>query len=543
LCLLSLSRGAQMKPITLFVVLLVLAGGAAAQLATDKDRFVVELHPGEITSPRTLTLENVGDMPISEITITPVGGEVMDIVTLGELEEEELVPGDDMDLDIIFSVPSDVEPGIYKGFVYFLDDVYPTFPLVVEFEVEVIEQENYGVSLNIEDARSASMQVEVDEPAEFELMVRNTGLFRDIISIDSSPTPEDWSVTLVDDGETVDLPYSLPLSAGAIHILTIQIAGDDPGRGNEFEIFATSLGDYSKNATVEASVDIDLEVRRYIVEKNIPDLMVVNRTYTGTIKLGLGVVEMITVTSIAPPDLMVIPETQLVRVGETKVGTGKFTLMATRSGIYPLNFRLVDSSGIPLPEEVVIIIAVETDNFAIVTGDDLFHTSVVSTYTEGLDGKIPPVFVLPSGELEDEVLEDIEEMPLSRVILLGNESAVSSDTEARLAESIFVERISGEDLCETSWLFASAMWPQGTEEVVLTGAEPADVFRAYQEAKKLHVPLVICGSGLSETSRSIIEDLMTRDTKLAKVLISGKGVDKATVQALEDMDLSTEEVT
>ncbi len=541
MCLLS--RGAQMKPITLFVVLLVLAGGAAAQLATDKDRFVVELHPGEITSPRTLTLENVGDMPISEITITPIGGEVMDLVTLGELEEEELAPGDDVDLDIIFSVPSDVEPGIYKGFVYFLDDVYPAFPLVVEFEVEVIEQENYGVSLNIEDARSASMQVEVDEPAEFELMVRNTGLFRDIISIDSSPAPEDWSVTLFDDDEAVDLPYNRPLSAGAIHILTLKIAGDDPGHGHEFEITATSLGDRSKNATVEASVDIDLEVRRYIVEKDIPGLMVVNRTYTGTIKLGLGVVEVITVTSIAPPDLMVIPETQLVRVGETKVGTGKFTLMATRSGIYPLKFRLVDSSGVPLPEEEVIIIAVQTDNFAIVTGDDLFHRSVVFTYTEGLDGKIPPVFVLPSGELGDEELEEIEEMPLSRVILLGNESAVSSDAEARLAESIFVERITGEDLCETTWLFASAMWPQGTEEVMLTGAETADVFRAYQEAKKLHVPLVICGSGLSETSRSIIEDLMKRDTRLTKVLISGKGVDKATVQAIEDMDLSTEEVT
>ena len=539
-----LSRGAQMKPITLFVVLLVLAGGAAAQLATDKDRFVVELHPGEITSSRTLTLENVGDMPISKITITPVGGEVMDLVTLGELEEEELAPGDDADMDIIFSVPSDVEPGIYKGFVYFLDDVYPTFPLVVEFEVEVIEQENYGVSLNIEDARSASMQVEVDEPAEFELMVRNTGLFRDIISIDSSPAPaEDWSVTLFDDDEAVDLPYSRPLSAGAIHILTIQIAGDDPGHSHEFEITATSLGDRSKNATVEASVDIDLEVRRYIVEKDIPALMVVNRTYTGTIKLGLGVVEMITVTSIVPPDLMVIPETQLVRVGETKVGTGKFTLMATRSGIYPLKFRLVDSSGVPLPEEEVIIIAVETDNFAIVTGDDLYHRSVVFTYTEGLDGKIPPVFVLPSGELGDEELEEIKEMPLSRAILLGNESAVSSDAEARLAESIFVERITGEDLCETTWLFASAMWPSGTEEVMLTGAETADVFRAYQEAKKLHVPLVICGSGLSETSRSIIEDLMKRDTRLSKVLISGKGVDKATVQALEGMDLSTEEVT
>ncbi len=539
-----LSRGAQMKPITLFVVLLVLAGGAAAQLATDKDKgFVVELHPGEITSPRTLTLENVGDMPISEITITPIGGEVMNLVTLGELEEEELAPGDDMDLDIIFSVPSDVDPGIYKGFVYFLDDVYPTFPLVVEFEVEVIEQENYGVSLNIEDARSASMQVEMDEPAEFELMVRNTGLFRDIISIDSSPAPEDWSVTLFNDKEAVDLPYSLPLSAGAIHILTLKIAGDDPGHGHEFEITATSLSDRSKNATVEASVDIDLEVRPYIVKPDIPSLVVVNRTYTGTIKLGLGVVEVITVTSIAPPDLMVIPETQLVRVGETKVGTGKFTLMAARSGIYPLKFRLVDSSGIPLPEEEVIIIAVETDNFAIVTGDDLFHKSVVFTYTEGLDGKIPPVFVLPSGELGDEELEEIEEMPISRAILLGNESAVSSDAEARLAESISVERITGEDLCETTWLFASAMWPSGTEDVMLTGAETADVFRAYQEAKKLHVPLVICGSGLSETSRSIIEDLMKRDTRLSKVLISGKGVDKTTVQALEDMGLSTEEVT
>lgn len=50
------------------------------------------------------------------------------------------------------------------------------------------------------------------------------------------------------------------------------------------------------------------------------------------------------------------------------------------------------------------------------------------------------------------------------------------------------ERIGGDDICETSWLFASILWPENTEEVVLTGTDEVVAFAAYEKAKKISAP-------------------------------------------------------
>jgi len=531
--------GAQMKPINLFVVLLLFASTASAQLEVDRDRFVIELHPGEMTK-RSLTLENTGDVPLSDVRVTPVAGEAKDIIELDDLKIDEIEPKDEEEVDIIFRAPLEAKPGTCTGFVYFFDGLHPSLPLLVQFEIVVIEQESYGVSLSIEDDRSASMTVDTDEPAEFEILVRNSGQFRDVIKIDVPPLPNGWTATLYDGEKAVDLPYELPLSpTGVPHELDLEIMGERGGEHQEVYVTAVSLSDPSKNATAKAVVDINLEIRAYNVILDVPEPIIVNRTHKGSITIKLNVEETISVRAVAPPGLIVMPLTQRIEVSDEVDGFGEFSLMATRPGPFNLTFLLKDSNYIPLPKETASTTAIDTSDFAIVTGDDLAHKSMVLSYVEGNENETVPLLLLHEGKLEEEELKALMRMPLSKVIIVGDESTVPLDAEDALAENVEVERISGEDVCETSWLFALAMRSEGPKEVVLAGDDEVEIFGAYQEARRLSSPLVICGSTLSEKSCSVVEDLMNRG--LSKVLIWA-GVEEEMIQSLEDMGLATEEV-
>ena len=533
-----------MKLINLLSILMLLVSVSAAELAADRDRFEVELHPGEMTK-RTLTLENVGDKPVFEITSTPVAGKAKDLVTveipdfdsLGP-ESEDVYDDEEVKVDIIFSSPPETSPGTYSGFVYFFDDT-SSLPLRAEFEVELTEEESYGVSLSIDDARSASATADSDEAADFDLMVRNSGLFRDVVSVDAPDLPPRWTAILFDGVEAVDLPYNLTLSSGVSRILDLEIAGGRAGDSREIEIVATSLSDPSKNASVKAVVEINQEVRAYETILTLPEVMVANRTHTGSIKIKLNVDEKITVQMVAPPDLMVMPESQVISVGKTKSGVGEFTLMAKRPGRFEIVFLLHDSYGIPLPTERAEVFAIETDTFAIVTSDDLLYRALALSYAEGEKNFTVPVVTLTGGELDEGDVEELEDLPLAKVVILGDESVVPSEVEARLAEMMPTERIDGEDICETSWLIASTLWPEGKKVVVLTGTDEAEAFAAYQEAKKMGAPLIICGEALSGTSASALEEMTAAG--LSEVLIVGSGVDEAFIEALKDAGLSIEE--
>ena len=458
-----------MKSINVFVVLLLLASAASAELGVDRELFEIELHPGEMTK-RPLTLENLGDAPLSKVGASPVMGKVQDFVTLDDSEINEIDPEGEEDVIITFKVPAETKPGIYKGFVYLFDGSPPSLPILVAFEITVIKQENYGVSLNIEDAKSASMTVDPDDPAKFELLARNTGLFRDVILIDISPLPDGWSATLYEEEEeVVDLPYRLPLSpTGIPHELDLEIEGDKPGKGHEMEITATSLGDPARNSTVKAEINLKLEIRKYNVLLDIPEIVVVNRTYKGSIEINLNVDERILVKPVASTGIMIMPQTMWVEVGKEKEGIGEFSLIATQPGPFNLTFLLRDSSGIPLPGETARSIAVESAEFAIVTGDDLAHRAMVLSYAEG-SNKSVPIFALHNGEPGKGELEALMTMPISKAIIIGNNSIVSSSVEDTLAETMTVERIYGCNVCETSWHFASFMWPEGPTEIMVVG--------------------------------------------------------------------------
>ncbi|HOO52761.1 MAG TPA: hypothetical protein PLM24_01705 [Methanothrix sp.] len=534
-----------MKLINLLATLLLLVAVSSAELAADRDRFEVELHPGEMTK-RTLVLENSGDKPIFEIISIPVAGEAKDLVTVDIPKFEPLAPesedvydDEEVKVEITFSSPPETNPGTYSGFVYFFDDT-SSLPLLVEFEVELTEHESYGVSLSIDDARSASAIVDPEEPAEFELMVRNAGLFRDVISVDAPRLPPRWTATLFDGSfEAVDLPYNLTLSSGVSRVLDLEISGEKPGDKRLIGISATSLSDPSKNASVEAEIEVNQEIRAYEAILNLPDVMVVNRTHAGSIKIKLNVDEKISVQVATPQYLMVMPKSQVISVGKMKSGVGEFTLMATKPGLFEIEFLLHDSYGVPLPTERAEVWAIDSAKFAIVTGDGLLYRALALSYAEGWVNDTVPVITLSGGELDEDDIEELEELPLAKVVILGNESIVPTDVEKLLSEMMPTERIGGSDICETSWLFASMMWPEGSEKVVLTGTDEAEAFAAYEAAKKIGAPLIICGAALSEASASALEDM--RGSGLSKALIWGPGIDEALVEELKDLGLTIEE--
>ncbi len=535
-----------MKLINLLAILSLLVAVSSAELAADRDRFEVELHPGEMTK-RTLILENMGDKPIFKIDTIPVAGGAKELISVEipkfELlgpESEDVYDDEEVKVDIKFSSLPETDPGTYSGFIYFFDDT-SSLPLLVEFEVELIEQESYGVSLSIDDASSASATADPDEPAEFELMVRNAGLFKDVVSIDAPHLPPRWTATIFEGSDAVNLPYNLTLSSGVSRVLDLEIAGERAGDHRTIEISATSLSDPSKNASVEADIEINQEIRAYETILKLPDVMVVNRTHTGSIKIELNVDEKISVQISAPPGLLVMPQSQVIAVGKTKSGIGEFTLMATKPGRFEIEFVLHDSYGIPLPTERAEVLATDTTKFAIVTGDGLLYRALALSYAEGGVNDTVPVITLTGGELDEDDIEELEELPLARVVILGNESVVPSEVEKFIAEMMPTERIGGEDVCETSWLFASILWPVGTEEVVLTGTDEVEAFAAYEEAKKIGAPLIICGAPLSEASEAALEDMM--GTGLSKVLVFGDGVDEAVIEALRNAGLSIEEAT
>jgi hypothetical protein len=533
-----------MKLFNLLAILSLLVSVSAGELAADRDRFEVELHPGEMTK-RTLILENMGDAPIFEITSIPVAGTAKDLVkvsipkfkSLGP-EAEDVYDEEAVKVEITFSSPPETAQGTYSGFVYFFDETR-SLPLMVEFEVVITEEESYGVSLSIDDARSASSTMDPEKAAEFKLLVRNAGLFKDVISIDAPRLPRGWRATLFDGSTPVDLPYNLSLSSGVSRLLDLEIGGGMAGDKRQIEILATSLSDPSKNASVRAEVEVNQEIRAYEAILRLPEELVVNRTHTGSITIKLNVDEKISVEVVSAPELLVMPKSQTISVGKTKSGEGEFTLMATRPGRFDIVFLLHDSFGIPLPTERAEVFAADTGTFAIVTGDGLLYRALALSFAEGRVNDTVPVITLTGGELDGDDLEGMEQMPLARVVILGDESVVPSTVEKLLTEVMPTERIGGEDICETSWLFASTIWAGGVEVVVLTGTDDVEAFAAYEAAKKIGAPLIICEGPLSEASSYALEKMV--DGGLARAIVWGDGVDEGLAGALKDAGLSIEE--
>ncbi len=526
-----------MRPVYLIVILFLLAGSAAAQLAPDKERFDVVIHPGEVEE-RTLKVINVGDAPISKIASTSVSGTAKDFIFLGIPEPKEgkdlLQPQDKAEIKIFFAIPPETKAGSYTGFIYLLDSSPPSMPIAIEFNVEVIGSESYGVAMTINDAKSSSIFAKADETAQFDLAVKNLGTFRDVASINTSALPEGWTVTLVDGEKEHSLPYELPLQPGVTHTMKLRVQSSQSGKNGDMDITVTSLGNSTKNATVEAEVDFGMAIRGYNVDVEVPDRMVVNKTYKGSFAVILDVKEKVLVGIVTPPELMVIPLAQVVAVTPDNPGNASFSMLASKPGEYPIVFKLVDSNGIPMPEEVTTVKVVPPEGEAILTGDDFLYSTVASLAAQ--DNRTLPVITVPQGKPSAGDLEQLQ--GYARIVILGNESIVSGDAEKELTGTE-TKRIGGGSLCGDSWSFIAEIWQNGISRVVLSTSKPADVFRAYRYARINGLPMVICDGKPNDAALTVIENLTRRNVTLSKVLTVGE-VGEGTSKALAGMNISME---
>lgn len=524
----------------MIVILFLLTAASYAQLEPDKERFDVVLHPGDLEE-RTLTVANIGDDAIYRILKTEISGTAGGYIFLDipdDLEDKPLMPDDKAEIKVYFVLPPEAKPGTYTGFLYLLDSAPPSLPIRIDFNLNVIAQESYGIDMTIDDAKSAELSANAEDIAQFDLSVKNLGAFRDVASIDLGPLPDGWSVTLLDGKKTPAFPYNLSLDPGTTHTMQLQIETTKPGQKDNLTITATSLGNQSKNSSVEAAVDFAVAVRGYNVDIQVPDKMVANRTYKGSFKIMLDVKETVMVGIITPPDLMVIPLAQTVEVDSSSPGIANFTMLASKSGEYPIIFRLMDSHGIPMPEEVSSVEVVAPEGMAVLTGDDFIYSTIASSSVMGNGTVDFDVVTTNPAKINEADLERLQDY--SEIVILGNQSVVSGDAERQL-KGVQVKRLGGDSLYEECWLYAANIWSNGTADVILCDEEPSDIFRAYSQARTLGIPMIVCQGNVTEEAKAAIKGMAEQNVTLTRAFYVGD-IDAEYKKPLQDAGIEIEEV-
>ncbi|MEI8002988.1 MAG: hypothetical protein WCG94_01500, partial [Methanothrix sp.] len=333
-------------------------------------------------------------------------------------------------------------------------------------------------------------------------------------------------------------PYDVPLDPGTTHTMKLQVQTSKPGKKGNLAIVATSLGNQSKNSSVEAMVDFAAAVRGYNVEIKVPEKIVTNKTYKGTFNIMLDVKETIMVGIVTPPQLMVIPLAQTVEVSPHSPGIANFTMLASTDGNYPLVFRLMDSNGIPMPEEIASINVVLPEGMCILTGDDFLYSTIASVSHLGNGTADFDVITVPPGKLSEMDQEKLQDY--STIVILGNQSIVSKDAEKTL-EGVKIKRIDASSLYEECWLFAAETWRNGTADVVLSGSKPADLFMAYQVAKVAGTPIMVCEGNVTENAVAAIKEMTKRNVTLSRALIVSE-IGAEYTKPLQDAGVKIEEV-
>jgi putative cell wall-binding protein len=331
------------------------------------------------------------------------------------------------------------------------------------------------------------------------------------------------------------MPYNLPIEAGEDHDLKVQVTASNPGAKGTVELTATSLGNSSKSSRVSAYSEFGIAIRGYEVNIDVPGMIIVNKTYSGSISIMLNVDEVINVSMVTSPELMAIPTQKMVITTPEDIGTMNFTMLATQPGLYSMVFKLQDSNGVPMPDEVAALLAVMPNGTAVLTGDDFAYRTVASLSIP--KNASAEVVTSSSPKISDETRDNL--LMYSKVLILGGSSEISQDAENALNSGQEVKRIAGDDLGEASWNLVSLLWENGTPEVVMSGPSDVDIFKGYEMAKNLSLPMVVSSPELTNDTRSTVEDLMNRENKLSKIYVVGD-VSRDTVEALADMGISVE---
>lgn len=214
-----------------------------------------------------------------------------------------------------------------------------------------------------------------------------------------------------------------------------------------------------------------------------------------------------------------------------------FTFLASKAGEYPLTFQLLDSHGIPMPEETATIVAAPPEGLAVLTGDDIIYGTIGTLALFG--NRSPSIFMVPADEISDDYLQRLQSY--LEIVILGNDSVIPYHVDKKLKD-IELKRIQSDSLFEESWLFTKLIWDNGTSKVVLTTPREADIFRAYKIAMNEGLPMVVCRGNVTGASIEAIEEMTRRNTTLSRAMVVGR-VEEDYTEALREAGVLLEEVS
>jgi hypothetical protein len=291
------------------------------------------------------------------------------------------------------------------------------------------------------------------------------------------------------------------------------------------------------NSSIQAEVEFGMVVRGYDTDILVPEKIAINKSYEGKFKVILDVKEDILISMHSPDELIVIPQSQMVTVTPEEPGLANFTFLASKAGEYPLTFQLLDSHGIPMPEETATIVAAPPEGLAVLTGDDIIYGTIGTLALFG--NRSPSIFMVPADEISDDYLQRLQSY--LEIVILGNGSVIPSHVEKKLKD-IELKRIQSDSLFEESWLFTKLIWDNGTSNVVLTTPREADIFRAYKIAMNEGLPMVVCRGNVTGASIEAIEEMTRRNTTLSRAMVVGR-VEEDYTKALREAGVLLEEVS
>ena len=130
-------------------------------------------------------------------------------------------------------------------------------------------------------------------------------------------------------------------------------------------------------------------------------------------------------------------------------------------------------------------ITFETSAIALVGRDDVFADSLSSVASQGIAGA--PLLLTPSDSLDERVVEELDRLGTTQVIVLGSTDAISEGLEEDLVDRFGdanVARVGGPSRVETAALLADYVAPDATDAILLRAypEEGADQSQAYADA-------------------------------------------------------------
>ena len=222
------------------------------------------VHPGESVS-KELVLTNSRDFSAYNISHTPVEGNASDLIMIKPEIIKQILPANEETFKIIVFVPEDQELGNYTGHSYFFfssTGFPPPMPFKIDFSVSVVPEEVkeiYGIDLKIDGqdevvAKNVTSN-ETASSASFEITVKNTGMYFDVMRIEEPAWEEEegWDVRLCDEAkEVTDFPHGILINAGKEHYLMLNVTGTTPGTNLTVEITGRSSANLTKMDSVRA---------------------------------------------------------------------------------------------------------------------------------------------------------------------------------------------------------------------------------------------------------------------------------------------------